>query len=426
MKRALSLALNSHRAARCAAAAALIALAFQASAAHASILFTPHLSEYSDLPRGAYADHTLIFTHITKVFDDSGNVISTGAPFVAPGESVNAALLLARYLWIGNLFEDTKIPFLNSHRQVFRVIGTAGWQEGTGAITERSRLFDLRTGGNGIGDLYLLGGLYGHEHRLGPLKLNTIAATTVKAPIGTYDTKALLNTGTHYWTVIPELAAHVELWGRFFFDGTAAYQFNGTNDSPAYGGMTPTDPADVFNLEGNLAYKLNEKWFVDFGTFFRKSRGPNKFGKVTATFRDPQPATTLCQNPTGGLIPGILIPEDQCAITNHFALIPVPGVREDKGIRTTYLSSSLYYIYRTSSVVDLRVVYPINGRGSQFPMDYDVALVTPDGSKTVISDCAQPNDSVCQHTKLNGVQEAAAVPAVPYFELRFVYLFWAP
>lgn len=406
--------------------ATVVAACLVSASAHASILFTPHLSEYSDLPRGAYADHTLIFTHITKVFDDSGNKISAGSPFVPEGEHIDAALMLFRYLWIGNLFENTKVPFLNDHKQIFRVIGTAGWQEASEAVTERSRLFGLTTGGNGFGDLFVLGGIYGHEHRFGPLKFNALLSVTQKFPTGEYDTRSLLNVGTHYWSTIPQIALHADLFGRLQFDGTAAYQLNGRNDTPAYGGMTPTEPANVYNLEGNLAWKFTEHWFVDFGAFFRASRGPNKFGNVIATFKDPQPATTLCENPSGGLIPGLQIPPEQCALTNHFALIPFPGERQDKGIRQTYLSTSLYYIYRASSVIDFRVAYPINGRGSQFPMDYDVAVITPDGNKTVISNCAQPGDSVCQHVKLNGVQEAAAVPAVPLFELRFVYLFWAP
>jgi hypothetical protein len=393
-----------------------LAAMLAAPAAPASILFTPHLSEYADLPRGAYADHTLIYTHITEVFDDSGKAVAAGTPFVPEGQHVDAALLLARYLWIGNVFENTKIPILKDHKQIFRVIATAGWQQASDAITERSRLFDLHTGGNGFGDLFFLAGIYSREHRFGPLKVNGLFAATVKVPVGTYDTKALLNSGTNYWSTIPQIAMHAELFGRLYFDGTVAYQHNGTNDTPAYGGMTPTEPADVYNVEGNLAWKFSEHWFVDFGVFFRKSVGPNRFGKVTATFRDPQPATTLCQNPTGLGLPGIVIPDNICAETDFFRLTPVPGVREDRGIEQTYLSTSLYYVYRSSSVVDLRVSYPISGRGSQFPMEYDVSLYDDPGN-TSVSTVA---------TKLNGVQEAASVPASPLFELRFVYLFWAP
>ncbi len=406
--------------------AILIALLCAAAPARASILFTPHLSEYADLPRGAYADHTLVYTRITEVFDDEGGVVPLGSPFVPEGEHVDAALLLFRYLWIGNLFENTRIPILNTHKQIFRVIANASWQEASEAINERSRLFGLHTGGNGVGDLFVLAGIYGNEHRWGPIKFNGLLSTTVKLPVGSYDTKSLLNVGTHYWTTIPQIALHADLFGRLQFDGTAAYQFNGRNDTPGYGGMTPSEPANVYNLEGNLAFKFSEKWFWDVGAFFRKSRGPNKFGNVTATFKDPQPATTLCANPTGGLIPGILIPPEQCSLTSHFELIPVPGERQDKGIRQLYLSTSLYYIYRTSSVFDLRVSYPLNGRGSQFPMEYDVAAILPNGDRRAISDCADPADTVCQRPKLNGVQEAAAIPSAPLFELRFVYLFWAP
>src|SRR6202008_312324 len=137
--------------------------------------------------------------------------------------------------------------------------------------------------------------------------------------------------------------------------------------------------------------------------------------KVTATFKDPQPPTTLCQDPTGLGLPGLQIPPAQCNALDFFRLIPVPGVREDKGIEQHYLSSSLYYIYRTSSVVDFRVAWPIRWRGSHVPMEYDVALAS-DRDHTPIAGARQT-------TKLNGVQEAASVPASPLFELRFVYLF---
>ena len=384
-----------------------------AGQAQASILFTPHMSEYGSLPAGSYADHTLVYTSIRKVYGDNGQVIPLGAPFVPAGDSVDAALLLFRYLWIGNVFENTGIPILSTHKQIFRVIGNAAWQQASGGVTERSRLFGLKSGGSGLGDLFVLGGIYGETHRWGPIQGNGLFSTTVKLPVGEYDTKSLLNAGTHYWTTIPQIAAHVELYGRIIMDGTFAWQFNGKNNSPAYGGMTPTEPADVRNLEINTAFKVTEKWFFDVGFFRRESVGPNKFGKVTASFVSPQAAETLCAS--------LNVTPAQCTLTAAapgFRLVPVPGERQDKGIYSNYLSSSIYYIYRTSSVIDLRVAYPISGRGSQFPMDFDVALYN-DPTRT-------PIPGAQQHTTLNGVQEAAAVPASPLFELRFVYLFWAP
>ena len=40
---------------------------------------------------------------------------------------------------------------------------------------------------------------------------------TVKVPVGEYDREALLNVGTHYWSTIPQVAAHAELFGRLYF-----------------------------------------------------------------------------------------------------------------------------------------------------------------------------------------------------------------
>ena len=390
--------------------ALLLGSALLATQAHAGILFTPHMSEYSILPRGQYSDHTVVFTHINEVFNSKGDRVPLAQGLIPPGESVDAALLLFRYLWVGNIFEDTGVPWLSTHNQVFRVIATAGWQQSSGAATERSRLFGLHSNATGLGDVFLLAGIYGNEHRWGPVKANTIWSTTFKLPVGQYDTRSLLNNGTNYSTVIPQVGLHAEAWGRLIFDGTFAWQFNGGNDTPAFAGLTPTQPADLRNIEANLAWKLNEKWFVDLGVFHRESIGPNRYGKVTASFVEPQPPATACASAG--------IPPAQCGLANFFQLVPVPGERADLGTEVTYLSTSLYYIYRSSSVVDFRVSFPIRGRGAEFTMDYDVALAS-DPTRT-------PIPGASQSTTLFGVQEAASTPAVPLFELRFVYLFWAP
>lgn len=378
--------------------------------AHAGILFTPHLSEYAVQPRGQYSDHTLVYTHINEVFNADGQRVPLAQPYVPPGESVDAVLALFRYLWVGNVFENTGIPYLSTHNQLFRVIGSAGWQQSSGATTERGRQFGLHSSATGLGDIYLLTGIYGDEYRWGPFKGNTLYTTTFKLPVGQYDTRSLLNNGTHYSTVIPQFAVHGEAYGRLIFDGTFGWQFNGDNDTPAFGGLTPTAPADVRNIELNLAWKINEKWFVDLGWFHRESVGANRYGKVSATFVDPQPPATACSN--------LGIPAAQCNSAAFFSLIPVPGERSDRGTMSTYLSTSLYYVYRTSSVIDFRVAWPIRGRGSEFDMQYDVALAS-DPTQT-------PLPGAGQTTRLSGVQEAASMPAVPLFELRFVYLFWAP
>jgi hypothetical protein len=393
-------------------------MSLAAPAAHAGIAFTPHLSEYSVLPRGSYADHTLVFTRIEDVYDREGNKVplgtpalppTPGTPTIPPGEHIDAALMLFRYLWVGNIFENTGVPYLDKHDQLFRVIANLGWQQGSEGVTRQSRLFDQRSNASGLGDVYLLGGIYGGQYRLGPLKANTLYSVTVKLPVGDYDQRSLLNIGTHYWTTIPQFALHAELFDRLQFDGTFAWQFNGSNDEPAYGGLTPTEPADVRNIELNLAWKFSEKWFVDAGWSHRESVGPNRFGKVTLSFKDPQPPLTACAS--------LGVPPAQCSLLDNFRLDPVPGVREDRGVEGTLLTTGVYYVYRTSSVISVRAAIPIAGRGSQFPMEYDVYLGEPSGANMPISQ---------QATVLNGVQESGAVSASPFYELRFVYLFWAP
>jgi len=385
----------------------LLALLLASTGAHAGIIFTPHLSEYAKLARGSYADHTIVLTRIEDIYNADGDKIPTGTPNVAAGEHIDAVSLLLRYLWVGNLLPQT--PLLKDHDQIFRVIGTLGWQQGSGGLGDLSRQFGQRSGASGLGDLYLLAGIYGAEYRLGPLKANDLWTVTYKLPVGDYDERSLLNIGTNYNTIIPQFAHHQEWFGRLFFDGTFAWQFNGDNDSPAYGGLTPTEPADVRNLEFNLAWKFNKRWYADIGWSRRETVGPNRYGQVTLTFKDPQPPTTACQ--------ALGIPPAQCSLVDNFTLDPVPGVREDRGVEGTLLTAGVYYTYRTSSVVNLRVAVPIAGRGGQFPMEYDVYLGPKTPTNLPISQ---------QATTLTAVQEAASVSASPYLELRFVYLFWAP
>jgi hypothetical protein len=387
---------------------ALMALVL-AQSATAGIVFTPHLSEYGLLPRGAYADHTLIYTSIDKIYDAQGKKVPLANGNIPPGETTDIALALFRYLWVGNVFENTNIPVLKDHNQIFRIIANAGWQQASGNITSLSRMFGQKSSNSGIGDVFILGGIYSQEHRIGPFQYNGLLATTVKLPIGDYDQNSLLNNGTHYSTVIPQVAFHVEGWGRLYVDGTLARQFNGNNDSPSYGGLTPTEPADVVNAEINMAYKFNERWFVDVGIGRRKTVGSNKFGKVTLNFKQPVPPSAACRN--------LNIPTAQCNLATNFRLVPVPGIREDSGAEGTLMTAGFYYVYRSSTVFGMRVAQPIRGKGSQFPMEYDV--VTDPGGVPL-------GAGARQRTLLTGVQEAASIPASPYYELRMVYLFWAP
>jgi hypothetical protein len=404
---------------------ALLALV-AAGLARAGIIFTPHLSEYSKLPPGQYTEFTFIYTDIEDVYDRDGDRVHAGAPYVPPGQSIQATLALMKFLWIGNVFRDTGIPLLKDNAQFCRLIGGAGWQQASRDVVERSRLFGLTSGGNGLTDLFGLCGLYTDEYRWGPVKANGLFATTVKFPVGRWDREALLNTGTNYWSYIPQLALHAEVGGRWFIDATASYQFNEDNDEPAYGGLTPTRVADWRTQELNLAFKWNEHWFTDIGFSHRESVGPNGYDKVDVGYKDPIPAQQACDNTNNNSGLGVpIIDQSQCNSTNRFYVTPDPGPYEDRGIYGDAITAGLYYIYRTSSVVNLRMFYPVAGRGSQIDVDFDVCSDTVPGRPP----CAvgQPNYvSSLSDVPLNGVQEAAAISASPYFELRFVYLFWAP
>lgn len=397
-------------------------------AAQAGIVFTPHVSEYGILPAGMYAEYTLIGTEIEAIYDKDGNKVRLGVPFVPAGDSTDAVLGLFKALWVGNVFRDSDIPYLNNHAQFCRAIGTVGYQQNTGAIANRTRLFNQRPGSNGLGDLFGLCGIYGSEHRWGPIKANGLFSTTVKFPIGRYDTRAALNTGTNYWSVIPQLAFHAEVYGRFYIDGTVAYQYNGNNDKPAFGGLTPTRIADLYNAEINVAYKFSEHWFADIGYSFRETLGPNKYDKVTINFEDqPLSPQSACDNTNNGVTRtgnmlgvalGPTVPQQLCdnPLTDQFYLSPRPGPYQDNGVMGTLLTAGVSYVYRASTVVQARVAQPIAGRGSQIDVVFDVCAT---------EGCTTPPTSQVT-SRLFGVQEAAAVSASPYFELRLVHLFWAP
>lgn len=401
---------------RAAGAAALVA-ALAAGPARAGIIFTPHLSEYARLPPGQYSEFTFVYTNIESVYDRDGKRMHAGAPFLPPGESIQATLALYKSLWIGNVFRDTGIWYLNTHPQFCRVIGGVGWQQGSDKVFERSRLFGLTGGSSGLVDLFGLCGVYTDEYRWGPFKANGLWAGTVKFPIGDFDRDAVVTPGTNYWSYIPQFALHADLWGRLQVDATVAYHFHGDNDEPGFGGTTPTQIADWRTQEINLAFKWSEHWFTDIGFSHRESVGPNRFDKVTVTFKDPQPAQTACNNTNNGL--GVLvIDQDLCNSTNQFYLRPQPGSYADRGIFGDAITVGAYYIYRTSSVINARVFYPLAGRGSQFDITYDVCAENP---------CSADNPPASTvPTQLNGVQEAAAISASPFYELRFVHLFWAP
>lgn len=396
------------------AAAALAALA---APAQAGIVFTPHLSEYSRLPAGQYTEATLIFTEIEHIYNENGERIQIGQPFVSAGASTDASLALLKYLWIGNVFRDTGVWYLKTHPQFCRVIGVLGYQQNTEQVGDRTRVFGAKAGGNGPGDLFTLCGVYGDDHQWGPLQWNGLFATTVKAPVGRYDTDAVLNIGTNYWSVIPQLAFHASLFGRLVLDGTFAYQFNGDNDSPSFLGLTPTDIAHWRNYEVNAAWKFSEHWFVDVGYGYRESVGSNRYEKVAIRNEEPVNAEDRC------IELDLDRASPECNSTNRFFVESVPGVYSDRGIDGTLVTAGIYYIYRTSSVIQLRVAQPIDGRGSQITVPLNVYNAIPDNN----GGYTRGNSPIAtSNSKQFGVQEAAAVSASPFLELRFVYLFWAP
>lgn len=394
-----------------------LVLAAAGGGAYAGIVFTPHVSEYSQLPPGQYTEFTTIFTEIEHIYDKQGNKVELGLPFVPAGASTDAALGLIKYLWIGNIFRDTDIPILKTRPQFCRGIGVLGYQQNTEQVAARTRIFGLKPGANGFGDLFVLCGIYGEHHRWGPLSGNGLLATTVKFPVGRYDTDAALNIGTNYWSYIPQFAFHADLYGRLLVDGTFAYQINENNDRPSFGGLTPTRPADVRNAEINLAWKWNERFYTDIGYSYRESVGPNYYDKVTVKNEEPLRADDACRN--------LGITNDPlCDSTDRFFVEPSsPGPYADRGIQGTLLTAGFVYVYRTTSVFNFRVAKPIKGQGSQITVPFNVYNAIPNAQ----GGYTRGNSPVATtSSELYGVQEAAAVSASPYLELRFVYLFWAP
>lgn len=383
------------------------------TSASAGILFTPHPFEYSRLLPGQYVETTLFHTRIEEVFDREGEKITLGAPNVEPGENVDFNVALLKYAWIGNAFRNTNIPILKDHNQFCRVIFSAGYQQASEGVVEASRSFDMTSGGSGIGDALGLCGIYGDEYRWGPLKFNGLLINHVKVPVGNYDEDALLNLGTNYWTYVWQQALHAELYGRLIFDGTLAYQWNGSNSTPAFGGLTPTRPADVWNAEFDLTWKFNEHWQADIGYSYRSTAGSNYYDKVTIKPKDqPLPASAVC---------GDLVPASICNSSEPFFVAPRPGSYADRGVSAGLLMLGASYFYRASMSIQFRVLMPLKGRGSQIDVPYDVFFseFDEDGNP-------QQGDPANAEipTTLTGVQEAASSPASPFFELRLVFFPW--
>lgn len=395
----------------------LLLLLCAALPARAGIIFTPHISEYARQAPGPYDELSLLHTRIEDIYDREGRKTTLGAPIIPPGEQVELVQLAYKALWVGHPFRDTGIPVLQDHELFCRVIGTLGWQQATRVVADRGRKFGFTSGGSGPGDLFGLCGIYGRDHRWGAWKFNGLFSTTQKFPVGRYDRDALLNTGTHYWSTIPQLAWHAEFAGRVYLDATLAWQFNGDNDEPAYGGLTPTRPADVRNAEGNLAWKFNEHWFADLGFSFRETVGRNRYDKVDVHNLEPLEAEQACNT--------LSLDALTCSATRQFFLQSRPGSYADRGVEGSIVTAGISYVYRSSSVLSLRLLQPVDGRGGQIDVPFDLYLALPDPQRPGAFEPA-PVPIAQTTTTLNTVQEAASASASPLIELRIVYLFWAP
>lgn len=384
----------------------------------AGIVFTPHVSEYARLSPGPYDEFSLTYSRLEDSYGRDGRRTPIGAPFVEPGQEIDVALLTYKALWVGQPFRDTGWHWLEDRELFCRAIFTLGWQQASRAVAERGRKFGYVSGGSGPGDAFGLCGIYSEDQRWGALKFNGLFSTTLKFPVGRYDRDALLNTGTNYWSTIPQLGLHAEYAGRLYVDATVALQVNGNNDAPAYGGMTPTRPADVRNAELNLAWKFSEHWFADLGVSHRQTVGRNRYDGVDVRNREPLEASEACAL--------LSLDPSLCAATRQFILQSQPGSYADDGVRATLLTVGVNYVYRSSSVLTLRALLPVEGRGAQLDIPFDLFLAVPDPQNPGAFTAA-PGPPLLQTTStLNGVQEAASVSASPAIELRFVHLFWAP
>ena len=110
-----------------------------------------------------------------------------------------------------------------------------------------------------------------------------------------------------------------------------------------------------------------------------------------------------------------------------FSFTRVEAVLSFRHVRSAFPRSSGQRARRNFSTASSSSPRPVAGRGSQFDITYDVCT-TPDcpGPDVSPQDGTPDNRRSTVATTLNGVQEPAAISASPFFELRFVYLFWAP
>ena len=392
---------------------AAFAISLWTGAADAALYYMPHMGEYSKVIPGQIGLLAVYNASYTEVWDRNGKK----APIIDGGADINAVIIGSA--WVGNMFRDTDWAFLAKRPQICGLAFGAGQVQARGSVRDIANSIGITAGNNGLTDLYMLCTLQDITRRWGMAKGHVQFSGTVKAPIGDYDTEALLQYATHYWTYIPQMSFHAER-GQLILDSTLAYQFNGDNDTPSAAGLTPTKPADWWNLGINLGWKFTERWWADIGFSHNETVGSNEFGKVSITLEDqPVPGTALCDLDalTGLPLGGATAPPEICNATTLFFVAPRPGPYHDRGVLAQVLTAGIYYLYRSSMFVNLRVGQVVNGRGSQFDAVFDACTSEPCG----------PDNATAQVSLVsNGVGESGAVVTQPFFELRFIFPFAAP
>src|SRR5204863_9053790 len=100
----------------------------------------------------------------------------------------------------------TDFPFLNSRPQICGVGLPIAQVQARGSVRATAELAGLSGGNNGFGDLLGVCTLQDVTRVWGPARGHVQFSTTVKFPIGSYDSGALFNFATNYWTTVPQLS----------------------------------------------------------------------------------------------------------------------------------------------------------------------------------------------------------------------------
>lgn len=377
--------------------AGLIAFWLSGGAANAGLVFLPHMGEYGKAVPGQYTGASLYYASYSDYYSRDEKVLHT----IRGGAEINTVFLASA--WVGNLFRDTDVPFLKDRPQICGMGIAFAKVQAYGSLREIAEFGGLAAGNNSYGDLLGLCTLQDITRTFGPVRGHIQLTGLVKFPIGDYDTGALFNLATNYWTYVPQLSLHADI-GHLVVDATAAHQFNENNDHPQADGGVPTRLADWRNTAINVGWKFTHRWWVDAGFAYNRSVGSNTYDQFDSKpARQPVAGSGFC----GGLGP-------PCLATGEFFLGPRPGSYQDRGTFSKVVSASIYYVYRSSMIVNIRGARAIAGRGSQFDVIYDVCTTGVDNCGPTVPHFEVPYVAT-------GVGEAAAVVSEPFYELRFIF-----